>query len=173
MKIKINSGFILILSLVIIIQIFFLCLKRIQVSLGNSIILENFCFYRVTFLSSIYFLKYLDLYQLIGTQQYSSGIYLDDGLVQQKIRGYVVNTLTSLKRTYYCKVWYQIKINVYGLHHLSDLYELIILVLENSTAVKVRTLAKVSGKIIAMSSALGFATHVMTSFILFSFEFKR
>ena len=39
---------------------------------------------------------------------------------------------------------------------LSDLHELIILVLENSTAVKVRTLAKVSGKIIAMSPALGF-----------------
>jgi hypothetical protein len=45
---------------------------------------------------------------------------------------------------------------------LSDLYELIILVLENSTAIKVRTLAKVSGKIIAMSPALGFATQVMT-----------
>jgi hypothetical protein len=41
------------------------------------------------------------------------------------------------------------------------LYELIILVLENSTAVKVRTLAKVSGKIIAMSPALGFATQVI------------
>jgi hypothetical protein len=45
---------------------------------------------------------------------------------------------------------------------LSDLHELIILVLENSTAVKVRTLAKVSGKIIAMSPALGFVTQVMT-----------
>jgi hypothetical protein len=56
---------------------------------------------------------------------------------------------------------------------LSDLYELIILVLENSTAVKVRTLAKVSGKIIAMSPALGFATQVMTRCIFFSFEFKR
>jgi hypothetical protein len=41
---------------------------------------------------------------------------------------------------------------------LSDLYELIILVLENSTAFKVRTLVKVSGKIIALSPALGFAT---------------
>jgi hypothetical protein len=56
---------------------------------------------------------------------------------------------------------------------LSDLYELIILVLENSTEVKVRTLAKVSGKIIAMSPALGFATQVMTRCIFFSFEFKR
>ena len=41
---------------------------------------------------------------------------------------------------------------------VSDLYELIILVLENSTAVKFRTLAKV----IAMLPALGFATQVMT-----------
>jgi hypothetical protein len=32
---------------------------------------------------------------------------------------------------------------------LSDLYELIIPLLENSTAIKVRTLAKVCGKIIA------------------------
>ena len=84
-----------------------------------------------------------------------------------------------------CQVWYQIKINVYGLHHnswkwlgfrwdlkqcllsvpdrkLSDLYELIIPLLENSTAVKVRTLAKVCGKIIAMSPALGYVTQVMT-----------
>jgi hypothetical protein len=45
---------------------------------------------------------------------------------------------------------------------LSALYELIILVLENSTAVKVRTLAKVSGKITTMSPALGFVTQVMT-----------
>ena len=45
---------------------------------------------------------------------------------------------------------------------LSDLYELIILVLENSTAVKVRTFAKICGKIISMSPALGFVTHVMT-----------
>jgi hypothetical protein len=56
---------------------------------------------------------------------------------------------------------------------LSALYELIILVLENSTAVNVRTLSKVSGKIIAMSPALGFVTQVMTRCILFSFEFKR
>ena len=56
---------------------------------------------------------------------------------------------------------------------LSDVYELIILVLENSTAVKVRTLSKVSGKIIAMSPALGFVTQVMPRCILFSFEFKR
>ena len=55
----------------------------------------------------------------------------------------------------------------------SDLYELIILLLENSTAVKVRTLAKVSGKIIVMSPALGFLTQVMTRCIFFSFEFKR
>ena len=48
---------------------------------------------------------------------------------------------------------------------LLDLHELIILVLENSTAVKVRTLAKVSGKIIAMSPALGFVTQVMTKCI--------
>jgi hypothetical protein len=45
---------------------------------------------------------------------------------------------------------------------LSDLYELIILVLENSTAVKVRTLAKVCGKIIAMSPELSYVTQVMT-----------
>ena len=45
---------------------------------------------------------------------------------------------------------------------LSDLYELIIPLLENSTAVKVRTLAKVCGKIIAISPALGYATQVMT-----------
>ena len=56
---------------------------------------------------------------------------------------------------------------------LSDLYELIILVLENSTAVKVRTLAKVSGKIIAISPVLGFVTQVMTRCIFFSFDFKR
>ena len=42
------------------------------------------------------------------------------------------------------------------------MYELIIPLLENSTAVKVRTLAKVCGKIIAMSPALGYATQVMT-----------
>ena len=48
---------------------------------------------------------------------------------------------------------------------LSDLYELIILVLENLTAVKVRTLAKVSGKITVMSPALGFVTQVMTKCI--------
>jgi hypothetical protein len=41
--------------------------------------------------------------------------------------------------------------------------------LENSTAVKVRTLAKVRGKIIAMSPALGYATQVMTRCI-FSVE---
>jgi hypothetical protein len=45
---------------------------------------------------------------------------------------------------------------------LSDLYELIIPLLENSTAIKVRTLAKVCGKIIAMSPALGYVTQVMT-----------
>ena len=56
---------------------------------------------------------------------------------------------------------------------LSDLYELIIPLLENSTAVKVRTLAKVCGKIIAMSPALGYATQVMTRCIFFSFKFKR
>jgi hypothetical protein len=57
---------------------------------------------------------------------------------------------------------------------LSDLYEMIILVLENSTAVKVRrTLAKVCGKIIAMSPALGYVTQVMTRCIFFSFKFKR
>jgi predicted fused transcriptional regulator/phosphomethylpyrimidine kinase len=39
---------------------------------------------------------------------------------------------------------------------------LIILVLENSTVVKVRTLAKVCGKIIAMSPELGYVTQVMT-----------
>ena len=55
---------------------------------------------------------------------------------------------------------------------LSDLYELIILVLENSTAVKVRTLAKVSGKIIAMSPALGFATQVMTRCIFLVLNLK-
>ena len=42
------------------------------------------------------------------------------------------------------------------------MYELILLVLENSTAVKVRTLANISGKIIDMSPALGFVTQVMT-----------
>ena len=42
------------------------------------------------------------------------------------------------------------------------MYELIIPLLEISTAVKVRTLAKVCGKIIAMSPALGYATQVMT-----------
>ena len=39
---------------------------------------------------------------------------------------------------------------------LSDLYDLIILVLENSTAVNVRPLAKVSGKIITMSPCTRF-----------------
>ena len=48
---------------------------------------------------------------------------------------------------------------------LSDLYEMIIPLLENSTAVKVRTLAKVCGKIIAMSPALGYVTQVMTKCI--------
>ena len=55
---------------------------------------------------------------------------------------------------------------------LSDLHELIILVLENSTAVKVRTLAKVSGKIIAMSPALGFVTQVMTRCIFSALNLK-
>jgi hypothetical protein len=45
---------------------------------------------------------------------------------------------------------------------LSDLYELIILALGNSTAVKVRTLTEKSHKIIAMSPALGLVTQVMT-----------
>ena len=55
---------------------------------------------------------------------------------------------------------------------LSDLHELIILVLENSTAVKVRTLAKVCGKIIAMSPALGFVTQVMTRCIFSALNLK-
>ena len=42
------------------------------------------------------------------------------------------------------------------------MYELIILALGNSTAVKVRTLTKKSRKIIAMSPALGLVTQVMT-----------
>jgi predicted fused transcriptional regulator/phosphomethylpyrimidine kinase len=49
---------------------------------------------------------------------------------------------------------------------------LIILVLENSTAVKVRTLAKVSGKIIAMPPALGFVTQVMTRYIFSVLKLK-
>ena len=52
---------------------------------------------------------------------------------------------------------------------------MIIIVLDHSTAVKTRTLEKVSGKIIVMSSAQGFVAQVMTRRICISFnifEFK-